>query len=326
MKICIFGAGAIGGYIGAMLARQGDAAVSLVARGAHLVAMQDKGLTLHHDGQVSVCHPTCSDDPASMGVQDYVILALKAHSLPAIVDHLAPLLGPKTAVVTAQNGIPWWYFYKHGGPLDGRQLEAVDPGGRLWQSIGPERAIGSVVWQAAELTAPGVVQLGFGKRLSLGEPDGRSSPRIEALSRVFEAAGIEAPIRSGLRDELWMKLWGNLSFNPVSVLTEGTLAGLARMPESRRVIAAMMEEAQAVGEALGVTFTVDVAARIEMARAVGEHRSSMLQDLAAGRPLELDALLGVVIELGALLGLPTPSCQTVYDLTLCRARQAGCLS
>jgi len=326
MKICVFGAGAIGGAIAALLAHQGEAKVSVVARGPHLAAMQAQGLTLLQAAGDIVCHPTCSDDPAELGVQDYVILALKAHSLPGVVDRLAPLLGPETAVVSAQNGIPWWYFYKHGGPLEGRRLDSIDPGGRLWQAIGPERTIGCVLWQAAELAAPGVVRLGVGRRIALGEPDGRVSPRVEALGRILTAAGIEAPVRENLRDEIWMKLWGNLSFNPVSVLTEGTLADLATWPESRRVLAAMMAEAQAVGEALGVSFGTDVPGRMEMARSVGAHRSSMLQDLAAGRPLELDALLGVMIELGALLGLETPTCRIVYDLALCRARQAGCLA
>ena len=325
MKICIFGAGAIGGYIGGLLAHDG-VDVSLIARGPHLAAMQENGLTLHHGGEVLNCRPFCSDDPAKLGVQDYVILALKAHSLPGIVDSLQPLLGPETAVVNAQNGLPWWYFYKLGGDFDGTRLESVDPGGVLWEKIGPERAIGCVVWQSAELAAPGVIHHTYGDRMPLGEPDGSPSARAEALSRVLISAGIKSPVRPKLRNEIWMKLWGNLSFNPVSVLTGGTLEDLARMPESRAVIGAMMIEAQAIGEALGVRFAMSAEDRIGKSEAVGAHRSSMLQDLDAGRPMELDALLGVMIELGRLVGLPTPTCQTVYNLTLCRARQAGCIS
>jgi 2-dehydropantoate 2-reductase len=313
-KICIFGAGAIGGYVGARLAHAGEADVSLVARGAHLAAMQANGLVLKQGCETITVRPALSDDPARLGVQDYVIVTLKAHALTGVVESLKPLLDDNTTILFAQNGIPWWYFYRHGGPYDGRTLESVDPGGVVWSRLGPERALGCVVWQAAEIESPGVISHHYGDRMPLGEPSGESSDRARLLSKLLVSSGIKSPVRPKLRDEIWLKLWGNLSFNPVSVLTRGTLVDLATDPGTRRVIAKMMEESRKVGEALGITFTVDSVARMDMAAKVGAHRTSMLQDVEAGRPTELDALLGVVIELGDIVGIETPALKLVYDL------------
>ncbi|HKQ96104.1 MAG TPA: 2-dehydropantoate 2-reductase [Aestuariivirgaceae bacterium] len=323
MKICIFGAGAIGGYIGALLVRQGGADVSLVARGAHLAAMKAKGLTLRMNGETHVVHPRLAEDGASLGPQDYIILTIKAHGLPAIADTLAPLIGPDTAIVYGQNGLPWWYFYKHGGPYDGRTLDSVDPGGRIWKTLRPERAIGTVLWQAAELEAPGVVVHAYGDRMPLAEPSGERTPRVTALSAVLLKSGLKAPVRPNLRPEIWLKLWGNLSFNPVSLLTGETLKGMAEDRGLRQIVGTMMEEAQTIAGALGISFPVPAQERIDMAARVGGHRTSMLQDFEAGRVTELDSLLGSVLELGQLVGIATPCLRMIYDLTAARIRTAG---
>ncbi len=319
-KICVFGAGAIGGYVGARLALKDEAEVSLVARGAHLAAMKANGLTLKQGGETHVVRPKVTDDPRELGHQDFIILTLKAHGLAGVIDQMMPLIGPDTAILFAQNGIPWWYFHGIGGPLEGTRLESVDPGGVIWRRIGPERALGCVVWQAAEIKAPGVIAHHYGDRMPLGEPTGEKTERAALLSRLLTAAGIKSPVRANLRNEIWLKLWGNLSFNPVSVLTGGTLVDLASDPGTRSVIRAMMDEARQVGERLGVTFTVGADARMDMAAKVGAHRTSMLQDVEAGRPTELDALLGVVIELGRLAEIGTPTLQIVYDLCKFRSR------
>ena len=322
-RICIFGAGAIGGYVGARLAGKGEAEISLVARGAHLAAMTANGLTLKEaDGSTLTVRPAVTDDPKQLGVQDFVILTLKSHAIAGVLDQIAPLIGKDTAILFGQNGVPWWYFYRQGGEFDGRTIESVDPGGEIWRRLGPERALGCVIWQAAEIKAPGVVAHVYGERMPLGEPSGEMSDRAKTLSRLLTAAGLKSPVRPNLRQEIWLKLWGNLSFNPVSVLTEGTLADLASDQGTRRVIRQMMEEARAVAAALGVSFAVDVDERIDMAAKVGAHRTSMLQDVAAGRPTELDALLGAVIELAQITGIATPVLKLVYDLTRFRARAA----
>jgi 2-dehydropantoate 2-reductase len=319
-KICVFGAGAIGGYIGARLASAGEAEVSLVARGPHLEAMRANGLVLKQAGETRTVHPRATDNPAELGRQDFIILTLKAHAITGVIDQLEPLIGADTAILFGQNGLPWWYFHRHGGPFEGRTLESVDPGGVIWRRLGPERAIGTVVWQAAEIEAPGVIAHHYGDRMPVGEPSGEATERVQRLSRLLTGAGIKSPVRPKLRDEIWLKLWGNLSFNPVSVLTQGTLADLAGDPGTRRVIATMMHEARAVGEALGITFSIGVDARIDMAAKVGAHRTSMLQDVEAGRPTELEALLGVVIELADIVGVATPALQLVYDLARFRSQ------
>ena len=321
-RICVFGAGAIGGYVGARLAMKGEADVSLVARGAHLAAMKANGLTLKQGGETQVVHPTVTDDPKQLGPQDFIILTLKAHGLAGVIDQMMPLIGKDTAILFAQNGIPWWYFHGIGGPLEGTRLESVDPGGVIWDRIGPERALGTVVWQAAEIEAPGVIAHHYGDRMPVGEPTGEKTERVQLLGRLLTSAGVKSQVKPNLRNEIWLKLWGNLSFNPVSVLTQGTLVDLATDPGTRRVIRTMMEEARAVGEALGVSFAVDADERMDMAAKVGAHRTSMLQDVEAGRPTELDALLGAVIELGQIVQISTPSLQLVYDLCKFRSRHA----
>ncbi len=325
MKICIFGAGAIGAYLGVELA-QGEAEVSLIARGPHLEAMRANGVTLRVGDDERRATPVCTDDPATLGPQDYVIITLKAHSVPAICDRLQPLLGPETAVVTAMNGIPWWYFHKLEGTWAEQPIDAVDPGGVQWRSIGPERALGCVVYPAAEIVEPGIVAVAaYGQnRLPLGEPDGSRSERARALSRVLVAAGFKAPVRPDIRSDIWIKLWGNLAFNPISALTHATLEDIARDAGTRAVARAMMVEGQRVAEALGARFPIDVDKRIEGAEQVGAHRTSMLQDLTLGRPMEIEALVGVVVELGRLVGIPTPTIEAVYALVKRRAIEAGC--
>ena len=321
MKICIFGAGAIGGYMGAKLAEAG-ADVSLVARGPHLAAIKDKGLSLIEEGETKTFAVTASEDPAELGVQDYVIVTLKAHSVPAVVGKMAPLIGPDTTIVSGVNGVPWWYFHKIGGALEGTRLASVDPGDAQWTGFGPDRVLGCVVYPAAEVIAPGVVQHIEGNRFSLGEPDGSKSDRAQRLSEALGRAGLKAPVRPRLRDEIWVKLWGNLSFNPISALTHATLDVLCTDPGTRGVARAMMLEAQAVAEKLGVKFPIDVDRRIDGGAAVGAHRTSMLQDLDAGRPMEIDALLGSVQELGRVTGTATPTIDTVLALVQLRGRVA----
>ena len=322
MRVCVYGAGAIGGYLGAELARAGID-VTLIARGRHLAAMRKDGLRLLTGGEERVCQPRCTDDPAEAGPQDYVVVTLKAHSAPAVVGAMQPLLGPHTAVVTAVNGIPWWYFHGLDGPWRDHRLESVDPGGVQWDGIGPERAIGCVVYPACEMPAPGVIQHVEGNRFSLGEPGGERSERAVRLSKALIAAGLKAPLRPRIRDEIWIKLWGNLCFNPISALTHAMLDEVATDPGTRAVARAMMAEAQAVGEALGVTFNIDVEKRLDGAAAVGPHKTSMLQDLERGRPMEIDALLAVVQELARLVEIASPSIDTVLALIQQRARMAG---
>jgi 2-dehydropantoate 2-reductase len=324
MRICIFGAGAIGGLLGARLAAKGDAEVTFVARGPHLAAMQANGVKLLSEGQEIVARPRCVADAREAGPQDYVVVTLKAHSLPGAAPSMQPLLGPETAIVSAVNGIPWWYFHKLPGPYEDRRVESVDPGGKLRDLLHPSRAIGCIVYPAAEVTEPGVIEHTYGDRFSLGEPDGSRSARAQALSEALIAAGFKAPVRPRIRDEMWVKLWGNLAFNPISALTTTTLDVLTADPGQRGVARAMMVEAQAVAERLGVRFAIDVDKRIAGAAEVGAHRTSMLQDLERGRPMEIDALLGVVVELADLVGVEAPTCGTVLALVRARARAAGC--
>ena len=322
MKICVFGAGAIGGYMGVKLAQAG-ADVSLVARGPHLAAMQANGLRLIEESGESTVSVRASDDPGAIGVQDYVIVTLKAHSVPGVVDKMAPLIGDGTTIVSGVNGVPWWYFHKIGGDLEGTRLESVDPGNRQWDGFGPDRVLGCVVYPAAEVIEPGVIKHIEGNRFSLGEPDGTKSERAQALSKALGAAGLKAPMRPRLRDEIWVKLWGNLSFNPISALTHATLDVLCTDPGTRAVARGMMVEAQEIAEKLGVKFPIDVEKRIDGGAAVGAHRTSMWQDLDMGRPMEIDALVGSVQELGRLVGVPTPTIDTVLALVKLRGRMAG---
>lgn len=322
MKICIFGAGAIGGYMGAKLAAAG-ADVSLVARGPHLKAMQENGLRLIEETCISTVKVTASDTASDLGPQDYVIVTLKAHSVPSVVPHMQPLINDHTTVVSGVNGVPWWYFHKISGALEGTRLQTVDPGNAQWDGLGPDRVLGCVVYPAAEVVEPGVVKHIEGNRFSLGEPDGSKSNRALALSEALSASGLRAPIRPKIRDEIWIKLWGNLSFNPISVLTQSTLDVLCTDPGTREVARKMMLEAKTVAEKLGVKFPIDVDRRIQGGAAVGAHRTSMLQDLDQGRPMEIDALIGSVKELGLITQTPTPTIDTVLALTALRGKVAG---
>ena len=323
MRICIFGAGAIGGLMAARLAAKGDAEVTVIARGPHLAAMQAHGLRLRSEGAETVTRPRCVASAADAGPQDYVVVTLKAHSLPSAAPQMQPLLGPETAIVSAVNGVPWWYFHALAGPHEDRRVESVDPGGVVSALLPPERAIGCIVYPAAEVPEPGVIEHTYGDRFTLGEPDGSRSPRVNALSEALIAAGFKAPVRPRIRDELWVKLWGNLAFNPISALTTATLDVLTADAGQRGVARAMMLEAQAVGEALGVRFGIDVDKRIAGAAEVGAHKTSMLQDLERGRPMEIDALLGAVVELAELVDKPAPTCRTVLALVRARGRAAG---
>jgi len=323
MKICIYGAGAIGGYLGVELSLAGED-VTLIARGPHLEAMQANGLKLLTDDGEKIARPRCTDDPGTVGPQDHVIVTLKAPSAVAIAGKIAPLLGPDTAVVTATNGVPWWYFYKQDGSLRDHQLQSIDPEGMQWQKIGPERAIGCVVYPACEIEEPGVIRHIYSNRFVLGEPNGEKTERVQKLSDALINAGFKAPIRPEIRNEIWMKLWGNLSFNPISALTHATLDIVSTDPGTRALARAMMLEAQAIGEKLNVRFAIDVDKRIDGAIKVGAHKTSMLQDLELGRAMEIDALVTVVQELGRLTDIPTPTIDIVLALVQQRAREAGC--
>lgn len=324
MKLCIFGAGAIGGLMAAKLAAKGDVDVTVIARGPHLAAMQKHGLKLVSEGQETIVHPRCVASAEEAGVQDYVLVTLKAHSLPGAAKQMQPLLGEKTAIVSAVNGIPWWYFYGIQGEYADRRVASVDPDGSVWELLHPSRTIGCIVYPAAEVPEPGVVDHTYGDRFSLGEPDGTRSERAGRLSEALIAAGFKAPVRPRIRDEMWVKLWGNLAFNPVSALTMQTLDVVTGDPGLRATCRAMMVEAQAIAEKLGIRFAIDVDKRIAGGAEVGAHRTSMLQDLERGRPMEIDALLGVIVELAGMVGLPAPTCQTVLSLVRARARAAGC--
>ncbi len=321
MRLCVYGAGAIGGYLGVELQRAGHD-VSLIARGPHLQAIRKNGLTLLIEGERRVARVLASEDPAQAGPQDAVFLTLKAHSVPAVVEKMAPLLAAHTSVVTAQNGIPWWYFFKLAGPWENRRVESVDPGGRIWDTLTPERAIGCVVYPSCEIVEPGVIRHIDGRRIMLGEPDGARSERIVGLSKALTAAGFKAPVRDRIRDDIWLKLWGNVSFNPVSVLTGATLDKLAGDAAVRKVIRDIMVESQAVAQKLGVRFSVDVDTRIGWAEDVGAHKTSMLQDLELGRPMEIDALVASVSELGRLVAVPTPTIDAVLAMVKLKARAA----
>jgi 2-dehydropantoate 2-reductase len=286
--------------------------------------MQEKALTLIEDGETETVSVNAAADPAELGVQDYVIVTLKAHSVPGVVEKMQPLLGPETTVVMAVNGVPWWYFYKLDGPYENRRLETVDPGNVQWEGIGPERVLGCVVYPAADVPEPGVIHHLEGNRFSLGEPTGEKTGRAEALARVLTSSGLRAPIRPKIRDEIWVKLWGNLSFNPISALTGATLEVLCTDPGTQSVVRKMMVEAQEIAETLGVKFPVDVDKRIAGGAAVGAHKTSMLQDLERGRPMEIDALVSAVQEMGRLTETPTPTIDTVLALVQLRAREAGC--
>ena len=323
-RICIFGAGAIGGYLAAALDNAG-AAVSLVARGPHLEAILKNGLTFEKDGVTSTHHLPASSDPADLGPQDVVFLAVKAHGIPAIIDGLKPLLHDDTIIVPAVNGLPWWYFHGAGTgtALDEQPLLAVDPDRRIWDEIGPQRAIGCVVYPACEIAAPGHVRHLDGDRFSLGEPSGERTDRIRDLSALMIAGGLKAPVRPRIRDEIWIKLWGNCSFNPVSALTGATLDEIGNDPGSRQLVTDIMTEVQAIGEAAGARFGVSIDKRIAGATAIVGHKPSTRQDIEAGRPLEIDPILTAVIELADRLEIEAPALLRVTALLKLQAATLG---
>lgn len=324
MKICVVGAGAIGGYMGVKLALAGND-VTLIARGAHLEAIKKNGLKLIlEDGTEQHAKDVKATSVlAEAGPQDIVILALKAHQVAPVAKDLRALFGPDTTLVATQNGIPWWYFQKHGGEFEGRRVEAVDPNGEIMAAIEVERIVGCVVYPAAEIAAPGVIRHIEGNRFSVGELDGAETPRIKRIAEVFTQAGMKAPILSNVRAEIWLKLWGNLSFNPISALTHATLVDICQFPLTRALAAAMMTEAQTIANKLGIQFRVPLEKRIAGAEAVGKHKTSMLQDIEAGRPIELEALVGSVVELGRLTQTPTPHIDAVYACTRLLAKTLG---
>ncbi|MCH8847600.1 MAG: 2-dehydropantoate 2-reductase [Chloroflexi bacterium] len=311
MRFAIYGAGAIGAYLGAKLAAAGED-VSLIARGPHLRALQEHGVRVRSPDGDFEAKPLATDDPREVGEVDYLVLAVKAHGLTAIAPLLAPLLGDATAVVPAQNGIPWWYFSRHGGPWEGTRLESADPGGVIAAHISPERIIGCVVYPAVAIVEPGVIEHTEGDRFSIGELDGSTSERCRALSTAIGRAGLRAPIRSNIREEIWVKLLGNSAFNPVSALTRASLAEIAADPDARALVQAMMEEIYGVAAELGIDIPVSIEARMAGAEAVGAHKTSMLQDVEAAKPLEVDGLVGTVLELGRMLGRPMPCTSAVY--------------
>jgi 2-dehydropantoate 2-reductase len=323
MKVCIYGAGAIGGSLGAALARVPGVDVTLIARGAHLAAIRQDGLTLIDRDEAYTVHPAATDNPDDVGPQDFVVVSLKAHQAWEVANRMAPLLGPDTAVVTCQNGVPWWYFHGLEGSYRDVRLASVDPDDRQWTAIGPERAIGCVVYLAAEIKAPGVINNIFGDMFALGEPSGETSARCRALSEVIERAGLEAPILERIRDEIWLKLWGNLCFNPISALTRATLDVVATDPGTRALARAMMEEAHEIATRLGARFRLDIDQRIDLAAQVGAHRTSMLQDLERGRTLEIDALLTAVQEMGRMVAVDSPMIDTVLALVQQLGRSRG---
>ena len=315
MKIGIVGAGAIGGYLGTRLSRAGEE-VTFVARNRNLQAIRENGFWLEGpDGsQEHAPEVRAVQDPAEAGPQDAVLLTVKAHQVRDVLPGLRGMFGPHTCVVTMINGLPWWYFHRLSGPWEGRTLQSLDPAGEIGAAIEPERVVGSVVYPASELVAPGRVRLIEGNRFTLGEPDGSRSERVEALSHALMNAGFKAPVSRDIRSEIWLKLWGNLSLNPLSALTHATLEEICRFEPTRAVVATMMREAQAVGEKLGVNFKIGIEQRIAGAEAVGAHKTSMLVDVEHGRPLELEALVGSVLELGRITDTPLPTVQAVHAL------------
>jgi 2-dehydropantoate 2-reductase len=311
MRICVYGAGAIGGLVAVKLARLGED-VSVVARGAHLAAIRERGLTLRMEGTEQTARVHGTERPEELGPQDLVILAMKAHQLAPVAASVRSLVGADTVLLTAQNGLPWWYFLKHGGPYEGTRVESVDPGGVIASQLDVDRVIGSIIYPASEIVAPGVIQHVEGNRISVGELDGRETDRVRGLAELLRRAGFKARIASDLRSEIWVTLWGNCTFNPISALTHATLAEICQFPLTRALAAEAMREAQAVGEKLDVRFGVSLERRIAGAESVGAHKTSMLQDLESGRPMEIDALVGAVVELGRLTGTPTPHLSAVH--------------
>ena len=314
MRIAVIGAGAIGGMLAVRLALSGQA-VTVVDQGAHLEAIRANGVKLlHHDGREELARVRAAASCAQAGAQDLVFLALKAYVLEAVAPQMPALFGHDTIVVPLQNGLPWWYFQNFSGPHAGYRLQTADPNGTIERSIEPSRLIGCVVYPAGEIAAPGVIRHLEGDRFPVGELDGSESARVKTLSETLTAAGLKSPVLADIRSEIWLKLWGNMSFNPISALTHATLVDICEEPTTRALAADMMREAQAIAAKLGVTFRVPLEKRIEGATKVGKHKTSTLQDIEAGRDVEVDALIGSVIELGTLTATPIPATRAVHAM------------
>ena len=314
MKFAIVGAGAIGAYLGAKLSAAGED-VALIARGAHGRAMRANGVTVRSPLGDFVARPMVREDPAEVGPVDAVFLAVKAHSLPAAAERLAPLLGPETPVVAAQNGIPWWYFQRHGGEWEGTRLESVDPGGRIAAAIDARRVIGCVIFCSTRVAEPGVIEHIEGGRFAIGEPDGGASDRCRRIAEAFQRAGLKCPIRARIRHDLWVKAIGNAAVNPISALTRSTLGEILENSETRALVRQVMEESAAVAARLGIELDISIEQRMAGVEAIRHHKTSMLQDLEAGRPLELEAITGAIVELADKLGVPAPATRAVYACT-----------
>ena len=314
MKVCVVGAGAIGGLLAVKLAFAGET-VSVIDRGAHLSAIRSKGLHLHwQDGTIWKANVKAFDKTAEAGEQDLVVLGVKAYDLRRVAEGIRHLLGPDTMVMTVQNGMPWWYFQKEGGSFDGTRLKSLDPDGLLSEAIHPDRILGCVAYPAAAISTPGGIQHVEGERFPVGELDGRESERAKKISDALIKAGFKSRVISDIRAEMWLKAWGSLTFNPISALSHATMAGICRYPETRQLAVAMMTEAHAIASKLGITFRHTIEQRVEGAEKVGEHKTSMLQDLEAGKPLENEALVGAILEMGRLTNTPTPVIESVYAL------------
>ncbi|HYK20621.1 MAG TPA: 2-dehydropantoate 2-reductase [Pyrinomonadaceae bacterium] len=314
MRIAVVGAGAIGGFIGAMLSKAGED-VTLVARGAHLRAMSEHGIRIKGSLGEFVTHPKVTDDPTTLRGVDLVILTLKAHSLIGIAPTLASMIGPSTSIISAQNGIPWWYFCRHGGEFDGLHLEALDPGRTLSRSFPPERTIGCVIYCSTIVSEPGVIQHLEGTRFAIGEPDGSRSERCHDIAQTFIRAGLRCPIRSNIRHDIWVKLLGSVAFNPISALSRATLLELVRCPETRDLSVQIMTEAETIAKRLGIDVAITKEQRLAGAEQVGNHKTSMLQDIEAGRPLEWESIIGVLVELANKLNLSVPHIRAVAACT-----------
>src|SRR5215510_1002872 len=311
MRFAIVGAGAIGAFVGSMLARSGED-VTLIARGPHLKAMQNQGVRVRGSLGEFQAKPAATDDPSAVGPVDVVLLTLKAHSLTGMAPRLSPLIGAETTVVSAQNGIPWWYFFRHGGEWEGTQLNSVDPGGVISRSIDLTRVIGCIVYPSTIIVEPGVVEHIEGTRFAIGEPDGSKSDRCRLIADAFIKSGLRCPIRTDIRHDMWVKLMGSVAFNPISALTRATLAEIVRNPETRELASMIMSEADAVARGLGVDIGISIEQRLDGAEKVGHHKTSMLQDIESGRPPELEAIVGSVVELGTKMGLDLPATKAVY--------------
>jgi len=324
IKICIFGAGAIGGYIAACL-KKTDVELSLIARGPHKKAIEEKGLTLIKNGKSENFKFNVTDDPKTLDVQDYIFISVKAHSISNIVDNLSPIISDQTSIISTVNGLPWWYFYKSntGTSLDNKYIESVDPNGKIWNTFKPERAIGCVVYPACEIIEPGVIKHNEGERFSLGEPDGSKSDRLKKIADLLITGGLKVPQKKNLRDEIWIKLWGNCSFNPVSALTNKTLDEIGNDKELISLVRKLMEECKLVGERIGAKFNVSIDDRIKGAISVIGHKPSTTQDLNLGKPLEIDPIIGSIIELANKLNIETPNLKSVNSRLKIKAEKMG---